>query len=190
MQTNANSINTVPGDGNGTDAPTQTEAEKTAAEIASRTVTDVNGNECIQPKKLVDSLALPMEDRFYIGPIEDGFAASWYDARQWCLDHGMEIASINNADEWEFLRTWDCPQTGYCPSIGWVWWFGYEELNHSNPMLWKWDDGTCSTYENWYGTPTQKNHPTYCSYFGATAYDGQWLTQTCDYEMRFICRKY
>ncbi|KAL5011088.1 hypothetical protein ScPMuIL_013393 [Solemya velum] len=124
--------------------------------------------------------------KFYNGYcyyVSDGYGAesqmSWYDAREYCLQHGGDLLSLHSQMEDNFITSQIARKTTT------IYWIGLNELMQNG---YKWSDLTVFDHENW-----AENEPN-------DAYGGQrcvnlysfstfWNDDNCGESHGFICKR-
>ncbi len=100
--------------------------------------------------------------------------ATWNDANAICQQNGGYLASINSAEENQFLANILTIQSA---------WIGLHRSNGS----FEWSDGSPVNYNNWYpGQPNNYNGSQHCV---EMLNNGQWNDQYCTYKLEFIMEK-
>ncbi|MEO1626479.1 MAG: lectin-like protein, partial [Bacteroidota bacterium] len=97
------------------------------------------------------------------------FTETWHNARQFCIDNGGHLASINDEEENDFLAGIVAAPSAY---------IGLHDENQEGS--WEWLNGDDFTYSNWIdGQPNNYNNAQhYVEIFGKnTAYRGKWNDQ-------------
>jgi len=112
--------------------------------------------------------------------------ANFAEAENWCNQHGMKLATINNSDENEFIMElgWDNKPTGSQGTANGYPWIGLKKEGY----LFCWRPHCTSLwrkYTNWY--PDEPNRSGDCVFL--SSYNGKWLDAPCSQDRTFVCSK-
>lgn len=105
-------------------------------------------------------------------------AATWHDALDVCKMLGYSLASVDDAEEDDFIRGSTLTRVfGY-------WWVGLNDLEEEGVFVWA-GSGEPTTYTNWYDTePNNAGSGEQCV---VTCYAGGWADFGCDALFPFVC---
>jgi len=103
-----------------------------------------------------------------------GDITNWNNAKDTCLSHDANLASIHSQEEDDFISSIPSDNDNYAVWIGLYW---------DNDEF-KYEDGSVFDYSDWYSQPTEEG----CVYMSAN-YSYHWFDNGCDTYVRFVCKK-
>ena len=111
----------------------------------------------------------------------DDYGGGWFSARNQCLLHDSNLASIHSEDEQTFLCS-------IIPAVGGVW-IGAKRRENGGRYDFEWEDGSVFDYELWaFGEPDLSGS---CTILHPDK-NYQWDDYPCDFSfhpMQFFCKK-
>ncbi len=106
----------------------------------------------------------------------------WTSARSSCNSDGYELLTIDDSSEsaWVYTTTLTYSTSKY-------WWTGYND--RSREGTWEWDDGSASTYTNWYPGEPNDSGGEDCAELNRFG-DARWNDADCDDKKYYICESF
>ena len=106
-------------------------------------------------------------------------AQNWWNARSFCLQFGMDLVTINNANE----NSWLFNQAG--PISAQKWWTGLNDQANEGSFVWS--SGQYSGYTNWHsGEPNNVGNED-CMQIFRFGWDYTWNDEPCGSAFKYVC---
>jgi len=133
-------------------------------------------NYMIQMFGLEDTMVREFQGNLYVSVAK---RVNFAEAENWCKRLGMELATINNSAENEFIKKLandNKPTTDYTET-----WIGLQKEGGQ----WRWRNSAALTYSNWWPFYTKGNKDCVRLYVD----DGKWYDYSCSDSQPFVCSR-